>query len=108
MIRDTDARATLKADRIDYWLGVGAQPTEKVRVLIKKYGTNGTHLDQQKAAVERTKALKPTAPPPMVVPKPKPADEPAPSDAAPSSEGEAPAAAEQADAPVDGGEASGE
>lgn len=86
MIKEVDARAVLKADRIDYWLGVGAQPTEKVSVLIKKYGTNGTHLEQQKAALERLKTLKPMAPPPMVVPKPKqeepaPADEPAPSDA---------------------------
>ena len=34
-----DARAVLKGERIDYWLGVGAQPSEKVKVLIKKYGT---------------------------------------------------------------------
>jgi small subunit ribosomal protein S16 len=33
-------------------LGVGAQPSEKVAVLIKKYGTNGTHVDAQKAALE--------------------------------------------------------
>ena len=53
MVRETDARAVLKGERIDYWLSVGALPSEKVRVLIKKYGTHGTHLEQQKAALER-------------------------------------------------------
>ena len=47
MVKDENARAVLKAERIDYWLGVGAQPSEKVQVLIKKYGTNGTHVEQQ-------------------------------------------------------------
>ena len=53
MIRDTDARAVLDGARIDYWLGVGAQPSEKVKVLIKKYGAKGTHLEQQRAALAR-------------------------------------------------------
>jgi len=51
-LHNTDARAVLNGERIDYWLSVGAQPTEKVGVLIKKYGTGGTHLDQQKVALE--------------------------------------------------------
>ncbi len=53
LVPDTDARAVLKADRIDYWIGVGAQPSENVAVLIKKYGTNGTHVDAQKVALAR-------------------------------------------------------
>jgi small subunit ribosomal protein S16 len=53
LVPETDARAILKADRIDYWLGVGAQPSENVAVLIKKYGTNGTHVEAQKAALAR-------------------------------------------------------
>ena len=53
MVRETDARAILKGERIDYWLGVGAQPTPKVNVLIKKYGTEGSHLDLQQAALTR-------------------------------------------------------
>ena len=53
MCPETDARALLKGDRIDYWVGVGAQPSDKVKVLIKKYGSGGTHLEQQKAALER-------------------------------------------------------
>jgi small subunit ribosomal protein S16 len=46
----TDARVVLNAARVDYWLSVGAQPSENVRVLIRKYGTNGTHLAAQQAA----------------------------------------------------------
>lgn len=76
LVPETDARAVLKNDRIDHWLSNGAQPSDKVGVLIKKYGTNGTHLAQQQAAVERLANSKPTAPPPMVIPKPK-AEEPA-------------------------------
>ena len=53
MVRETDARAILKGERIDYWLGVGAQPTHKVSVLIKKYGTDGSHLDQQQKALNK-------------------------------------------------------
>jgi small subunit ribosomal protein S16 len=82
MVKDENARAVLKGERIDYWLGVGALPTEKVRVLIKKYGTNGTHLAQQQAALERLKTSKPQAPPPMVVPRPKKAEPPAASEEA--------------------------
>jgi small subunit ribosomal protein S16 len=53
MVNDTDARALLKTERIEYWLGVGAQPSLRVKTLIKKYGTSGTHLDAQHAARER-------------------------------------------------------
>ena len=66
MLKETDARAVLKSDRIDYWLSVGAQPSDNVRVLIKKYGTDGTHLEQQKAAFERLK-IKPAAPAPVAI-----------------------------------------
>lgn len=64
MVPETDARAVLNGTRIDYWVGVGAKPSEKVAVLIKKYGTNGTHLEDQKAAVERlgAKRRRPTVP----------------------------------------------
>ena len=36
-IKDTDSRVLLKPDRIKYWLGVGALPSEKCAVLFKKY-----------------------------------------------------------------------
>ena len=53
MVPEVDARANLNAERIQYWLGVGAQPSEKVSVLIKKYGQNGTHVEKQAAALGR-------------------------------------------------------
>jgi len=56
MVQETDARVVLKTERVDYWLSVGAQPSEKAAVLIKKYGSKGTHLSQQKAAQERMKS----------------------------------------------------
>ncbi len=53
MLPETDARAIFKKERVDYWLSVGAQPSEKVAVLIKKYGTDGTHADAQQGAMDR-------------------------------------------------------
>jgi small subunit ribosomal protein S16 len=53
LVPETDARAILRADRIDYWVSKGAQPSEKVAILIKKYGTGGTHVEAQKAALQR-------------------------------------------------------
>jgi small subunit ribosomal protein S16 len=37
MVKNTDERVRLKPDRIKYWMGVGAKPSEKVAVLFKKY-----------------------------------------------------------------------
>lgn len=56
MVPETDARALLKGDRIAYWIGVGAQPSDKCAVLIKKYGKDGVCLEAQKAAIERLAA----------------------------------------------------
>jgi small subunit ribosomal protein S16 len=62
MVRDTHARAILHGERIDYWLSVGARPSDKVRVLIKKYGRNGTHLNEQQAALENLKTRRQQTP----------------------------------------------
>jgi small subunit ribosomal protein S16 len=72
-VKDTDARALLKTERVDYWLSVGAQPSDKVAVLIKKYGTNGTHAAAQKTALEKLSQPKvvPDAGAPASLPKPK-------------------------------------
>jgi small subunit ribosomal protein S16 len=72
-VPDTDARAILKPERIDYWLGVGAQPSVNVAVLIKKYGTNGTHAAAQKTALEKLAQPKSVPDPgaPASLPKPK-------------------------------------
>ena len=82
MVKDTDARAILKSERLDYWLSVGAQPSDNVRVLIKKYGTNGTHVEQQKAALARIATTKPMAPPPVAIPASEPKQEEAPAEEA--------------------------
>lgn len=37
MVKNTDDRVILKPDRIKYWMSVGALPSERVAVLIKKY-----------------------------------------------------------------------
>lgn len=82
MCPETDARAQLKGDRIDYWVSVGAQPSDKAKVLIKKYGTNGSHLEQQEAALQRLGKRKeynwtpaPAAPAPAKEEKPAAAEE---------------------------------
>lgn len=99
LVKDTDARAILKPERIAYWISVGAQQSERVRVLVKKYGLNGTHVDAQKAALERLKTNRPQAPAPYI-PPPKP-PEPEPEVIAPQAEGgEAPPAAEGGETPT--------
>lgn len=37
MVPQTDDRVQLRPDRIKYWMSVGAKPSEKVAVLLKKY-----------------------------------------------------------------------
>jgi small subunit ribosomal protein S16 len=37
MIKNTDERVKLKADRCKYWMSVGAKPSENVEVIFKKY-----------------------------------------------------------------------
>ena len=76
MIPEVDARAVLDGQRINYWLGVGAQPSEKVKVLIKKYGEEGTHLAQQKAALERLATSRQRPQPLQVEAKPEETDTP--------------------------------
>jgi len=97
MIADTDARCVFNDEgkRLTYWLSVGAQPSDKVKVLIKKYGPQGIKLAAQQAARERLAMPKvvPPAPEPVYVLQPK-------SESAPEQPAEAPAepAAEQAPA----------
>jgi len=72
MVPETDARALLNGERIQYWLSVGAQPSLKVRVLIKKYGANGTRLEEQRRAIDRLaqNRRRPT-PPPQIIRRPE-------------------------------------
>ena len=108
MCPETDARVTLKADRVDYWLGVGAQPSEKVATLIKKYGSNGTHLEAREAALERLGKRKEYTPAPPSAPKPAAkAEEPAAEEAASEEKAEE-AAEETAAAEASGDESAAE
>lgn len=95
-VPDSDARAVLNGERISYWLSVGAQPSEKVAILIKKYGKDGTHLEKQKAALDKIAAPKVVPDPGVPASKPKKkGEEPAP-EAAPAEEATAEVAAEAA------------
>ena len=106
-VPETDARCTLDHGRVQHWLSVGALPSDNVRVLIKKYGPNGTHLkemEQARARLSLPKVL-PDPGPPAFVPETPASDEPA---------GEVVAEAAAAEAPVaeavagDGSEVSAE
>ena len=40
MVKNKAERVKLNLERVDYWVSVGAQPSDKVAVLIKKFRTN--------------------------------------------------------------------
>ena len=40
--KDTDKQVSLQRERIEYWLSVGAQPSDTVRDLLVKNGVAGT------------------------------------------------------------------
>jgi small subunit ribosomal protein S16 len=88
-IPETDARCLINGPRVEYWLSVGAQPSDAVRVLLKKYGPQGTHLKQMELARARLSLPKvlPDVGAPVFVPETKsPAAAAAP---APAAAGEA-------------------
>jgi len=72
-VPDTDARCLLNGERVNYWLSVGAQPSDAVRVLVKKYGHNGTHLKQMELARAKLSMPRviPEAGEPVFLPEPK-------------------------------------
>jgi len=102
-VPETDARCTLDGARVAYWLSVGAQPSIAVRVLIKKYGSTGTHLVQMEQARARLSMPKIVADPgePAFVPTPKtaPAAETAAADASPAAAAESAPSDAAAEAP---------
>ena len=59
MVRVKKDRVKLNMERVDYWIGVGAQPSVNVAALIKKVRTN--------------RFGEAAAPPPMTAPKARPA-----------------------------------
>ena len=60
MVKNTDERVRLRPDRIKYWVSVGAQPSEKVAVLLKKYMAKW----EQHAAEQAAAASAPPTPAP--------------------------------------------
>ena len=81
MVSDKSQRVTLNMERIDYWISVGAKPSDKVAVLIDK--------------VKKNRFGTASEPPPMTAPKePPPPPEPAAEEAAPTDEAEDAAAAD--------------
>ena len=71
MVKNTDDRVRLNPERIKYWLSVGAQPSEKVAVFLRKYMTKWEQAAAQAAAPA-------TAPAPAEIP---PAEMPPPAQA---------------------------
>ncbi|MBX6311652.1 MAG: 30S ribosomal protein S16 [Isosphaeraceae bacterium] len=70
-----EAGTVLKANRIRYWLSVGAQPTEKVAVLLKKAGIKKPAPGEPWELPEPTPAPQATGPaggPAPVAPPPTP------------------------------------
>ncbi len=59
MVRDKSKRVTLKLDRIDYWVSVGAQASEKVEVLIRKFRDNNWGTAKDAPAMAAPKPLPP-------------------------------------------------
>jgi small subunit ribosomal protein S16 len=58
MVKDTDARYKVNMERYDYWVGVGARPSEHVAVLARKY-----RKKMEKQAAGGGEAPAPAAPP---------------------------------------------
>lgn len=85
-VPETDARCTFDNTRLQHWLSKGAQPSDAVRVLIKKYGPAGTHLKQMEQARAKLSMPKvvPDPGPPAFVPEVK--SEPAATTEAPAAE----------------------
>lgn len=106
-VKEKDARVNLKTERVDYWLGVGAQPSPKVAVLIRKYGTNGSHVAAREEALARMATKTAYVPPKVEIKEPEPEAPAAPEGEAaeaPAEEGAeaaAPAEGETAEAPAE-------
>jgi small subunit ribosomal protein S16 len=61
-VRNTDERVKLAPSRIKYWLSVGAQPSENVAVLLKKYMAKWEEREAQAAAGPAAPAPAPAEP----------------------------------------------
>jgi small subunit ribosomal protein S16 len=69
MIPETDARVVMDLDRIEHWIKNGATPSDNIKIFLKKYGKNGSHVEAQKLAVDRLAAARRRAEPMKVAPR---------------------------------------
>lgn len=58
MVRDKSQRVSLNVERLDYWISVGAQPTENVATLVKKLRANKWSTGGSAPAMTAPKAKK--------------------------------------------------
>lgn len=58
MVKDKSKRVTMNLERIKYWVSVGAQPSDKVAVLIKKFETNSWGAEKPPAPLTPPKEKK--------------------------------------------------
>ena len=61
-VPDKSLRVSLKMERIDYWLSVGAQPSEKVNALIQKVKKGQFGVAATPPPMQAPKAPEPEAP----------------------------------------------
>lgn len=62
-VRQKADRVKLNLERIDYWISVGAQPSENVKALIKKVKNNKFGLAKEPPKMQAPKQPEPEAPP---------------------------------------------
>ena len=53
MVKNTDDRVKLRPDRVKHWMSVGALPSEKVAVLLKKYMDKWEKVNAEAAAAAK-------------------------------------------------------
>ena len=88
--RPTPIELNLERERIDYWVGVGAQPSDTVKRLIKFFDAQGPTLSEPKKKAMQAAA---EAAPPKA--RPEPVAEAAPAAEEPAAEATAEIAAEE-------------
>jgi small subunit ribosomal protein S16 len=76
MVRNLEARTVLNASRIRYWLSVGAQPSEKVQVLLNKAGIKKPAPGEPWQLPETPAATETSTPAPTTAPDQAPAPAP--------------------------------
>lgn len=62
MVRDKSKRVVMRLDRVDHWISVGAQPSEKVAVLIEKVRNGNWGVTKEPPPLTPPKEPKPAAP----------------------------------------------